>query len=148
VNIFRYRPYPRVLLRVDEQTTPVAVAQVVLAAATCDVPLEISAFSVEGWGWLDDMGFALVEEDEPGLIARLANYRNERLRLLSAPSTALRQAANQALVQFIESPVLAHGRLELRHYLREQAISQTVHRYGNLMGTYAREGEKHATNTD
>jgi hypothetical protein len=25
--------------------------------------------------------------------------------------------------------------LELRHYLREQAISHTVHRYGNLMSS-------------
>ena len=36
----------------------------------------------------------------------------------------------------VDVPVLANGRLELRYYLREQALSQTVHRYGNLMKTY------------
>jgi RHH-type proline utilization regulon transcriptional repressor/proline dehydrogenase/delta 1-pyrroline-5-carboxylate dehydrogenase len=33
----------------------------------------------------------------------------------------------------IDAPVLANGRLELRWYLREQALSRVVHRYGNLM---------------
>jgi RHH-type proline utilization regulon transcriptional repressor/proline dehydrogenase/delta 1-pyrroline-5-carboxylate dehydrogenase len=40
-------------------------------------------------------------------------------------------------VHLIDAPVLAHGRLELRHYVREQAIAQTVHRYGNL-GLYVK----------
>lgn len=137
VNLFRYRPFPRLLLRIDEQSTPVAVGQVVLAAATCGVVLEVSVFSATGWDWLNDLGLAVVEEDEPVLIGRLANYSGERLRLLASPSTPLRQAANRALVHLIETPVLVNGRLELRHYLREQAISHTVHRYGNLMGAYA-----------
>ena len=34
---------------------------------------------------------------------------------------------------FIVSPnVLSNGRIELLNYLREQAISEMVHRYGNL----------------
>jgi hypothetical protein len=33
--------------------------------------------------------------------------------------------------------VLATGRLELRWYLREQAISHVVHRYGNVMDVSA-----------
>jgi RHH-type proline utilization regulon transcriptional repressor/proline dehydrogenase/delta 1-pyrroline-5-carboxylate dehydrogenase len=141
VNLFRYRPFPRLLLRIDEQSTPLAVAQVVLAAATCGVALEISVFSATGWGWLNELGLALaekemIEEDEAGLIARLADTSGERLRLLAAPSTPLRQAANRALVHLIEAPVLMNGRLELRHYLREQAISQTVHRYGNLISIH------------
>lgn len=137
VNLFRYRPFPRLLLRIDEQSTPVAVGQVVLAAATCGVALEVSVFSATGWDWLNDLGLAVEEEDEPGLIRRLANTSGERLRLLASPSTPLRQSANRALVHLIEAPVLMNGRLELRHYLREQAISHTVHRYGNLMGAYA-----------
>jgi RHH-type transcriptional regulator, proline utilization regulon repressor / proline dehydrogenase / delta 1-pyrroline-5-carboxylate dehydrogenase len=79
----------------------------------------------------------VIEEDEPALTTRLANGTIERLRLLMSPSTPLRQAANRSLVHVVDAPVLANGRLELRHYMREQAISQTVHRYGNLMGVYA-----------
>jgi RHH-type transcriptional regulator, proline utilization regulon repressor / proline dehydrogenase / delta 1-pyrroline-5-carboxylate dehydrogenase len=39
-------------------------------------------------------------------------------------------------ISVVDVPVLANGRLELRYYLREQALSQTVHRYGNVMKTY------------
>ena len=35
----------------------------------------------------------------------------------------------------VDVPVLANGRLELRYYLREQALSQTIHRYGNILST-------------
>jgi len=31
------------------------------------------------------------------------------------------------------APILATGRLELRGYLREQAVSRTVHRHGSVM---------------
>jgi RHH-type proline utilization regulon transcriptional repressor/proline dehydrogenase/delta 1-pyrroline-5-carboxylate dehydrogenase len=33
----------------------------------------------------------------------------------------------------LDAPVVATGRLELRGYLREQAISRVVHRYGSVM---------------
>ena len=58
-----------------------------------------------------------------------------RLRVLEPFSTALRQAANRAHIAVIDAPVLANGRLELRYYLREQAIAQLTHRYGNLLET-------------
>jgi RHH-type proline utilization regulon transcriptional repressor/proline dehydrogenase/delta 1-pyrroline-5-carboxylate dehydrogenase len=45
------------------------------------------------------------------------------------------EAANEAHVAVIDPPALANGRLELRYYLREQVISQTTHRYGNLIPT-------------
>jgi RHH-type proline utilization regulon transcriptional repressor/proline dehydrogenase/delta 1-pyrroline-5-carboxylate dehydrogenase len=60
----------------------------------------------------------------------------DRLRALGPLSTALRRALNEAGMSVIDAPVLANGRLELRYYLREQALSQTVHRYGNVLKTY------------
>ncbi len=33
----------------------------------------------------------------------------------------------------IDAPVLANGRLELRWYLREQAVSRVLHRYGSML---------------
>jgi RHH-type proline utilization regulon transcriptional repressor/proline dehydrogenase/delta 1-pyrroline-5-carboxylate dehydrogenase len=143
LNLFRYRPCRRVLVRIDEEASQVAAAQVLIAAATTGVPLEISAASTVGWAWLKELTLQTVEnitienivkEDEPRLLVRLANGKFERLRLLVSPSRPLAEAANRALIHVIDAPVLANGRLELRHYLREQAISQTVHRYGNLMG--------------
>jgi RHH-type proline utilization regulon transcriptional repressor/proline dehydrogenase/delta 1-pyrroline-5-carboxylate dehydrogenase len=34
----------------------------------------------------------------------------------------------------IDAPVLASGRLELRWYVREQTVSQVLHRYGSVTG--------------
>ena len=48
-------------------------------------------------------------------------------------SREARAAAHTAGIVVLDAPVLATGRLELRAYLREQAISRTVHRYGNVM---------------
>lgn len=44
-----------------------------------------------------------------------------------------RQAANAHHVHIVDVPVVHNGRLELRHYLREQTIAHTTHRYGNIM---------------
>jgi hypothetical protein len=51
----------------------------------------------------------------------------------------LRRVANKAGIGVIDAPALANGRLELRHYLREQAISHTMHRYGNILSDSVRE---------
>jgi RHH-type transcriptional regulator, proline utilization regulon repressor / proline dehydrogenase / delta 1-pyrroline-5-carboxylate dehydrogenase len=48
-------------------------------------------------------------------------------------STAARAAAAGVGLTVVEAPVLANGRLELRWYLREQAVSQVLHRYGNVI---------------
>jgi RHH-type transcriptional regulator, proline utilization regulon repressor / proline dehydrogenase / delta 1-pyrroline-5-carboxylate dehydrogenase len=137
VNVLRYRPCRRVLLCVEDDTSQVAVAQVILAAATCAVPLAISVTARQRWAWLQALPLEVITEDETLRIERLAKGSQEfdRLRVLAPPSTPLRQAANNALLDVIDAPVLANGRLEVRHYLREQAISQTTHRYGNIMGS-------------
>ena len=60
----------------------------------------------------------------------------DRLQALGLLSPALHRAFNAAGISVVDALVLANGRLELRYYLREQALSQTVHRYGNVMKTY------------
>jgi RHH-type transcriptional regulator, proline utilization regulon repressor / proline dehydrogenase / delta 1-pyrroline-5-carboxylate dehydrogenase len=138
INLFRYRPSGRVMLCIGEEPSQVAVAQVVLATTTTGTRLVISGRQLTGWLWLKELGVEMVEEDDSARIGRLANgtHAVERLRLLEPPPISLRQAANHACVDIIDAPALANGRLELRHYLREQAVSQTVHRYGNPMGVY------------
>jgi RHH-type proline utilization regulon transcriptional repressor/proline dehydrogenase/delta 1-pyrroline-5-carboxylate dehydrogenase len=71
-------------------------------------------------------------EAESALITRLAGGGFERLRALVPVSVELRAAANAAGVTVIDAPVLPAGRLELRHYLREQTVSHLVHRYGSV----------------
>jgi hypothetical protein len=71
-------------------------------------------------------------ETESALITRLAGSGFERLRALVPVSAELRAAAHAAGVTVIDAPVLPAGRLELRHYLREQTVSHLVHRYGSV----------------
>jgi RHH-type proline utilization regulon transcriptional repressor/proline dehydrogenase/delta 1-pyrroline-5-carboxylate dehydrogenase len=140
LNLFRYRPARGILVRAEATTTLAPLVQVVLAALTCGTPLTASLSPArEDLAWLAELGTVqVIVEDEASLIVRLnspdAVY--DRLRALGPLSTALRQALNEMGLSTIDVPVLANGRLELRYYLREQALSQTVHRYGNVIKTY------------
>ncbi len=56
----------------------------------------------------------------------------ERIRAL-CPSGELWEAAHEGNLEIVDWPVLANGRIELLHYLREQTLSEPRHRYGNIM---------------
>ena len=57
----------------------------------------------------------------------------QRVRVVGTCSNELRAAANEAGVHIADDPVTAEGRVELLHYLREQSVSRTTHRYGNVL---------------
>ena len=140
LNRFRYRPVRGILVRVEAGTALVSLVQVVLAALTCEAPLTVSlSHDGDDCDWMADLSTVQVMvEDETSLIACLSepDVVYDRLRALGPLSTTLRRALNTAGISVVDVPVLANGRLELRYYLREQALSQTVHRYGNVMKTY------------
>jgi RHH-type proline utilization regulon transcriptional repressor/proline dehydrogenase/delta 1-pyrroline-5-carboxylate dehydrogenase len=135
-NVLRYQPCQGLILRLPDDPDPVSVAQVILAVRTTGQPLTVSLASADScWSWLTPKeGISVAIEDESGLAARLQETPTyDRLRLLGPASEALRRVANEAGISVIDTPALANGRLELRHYLREQAISHTIHRYGNIL---------------
>lgn len=119
-NVFRYRPCRGVILRL-EAPDPVAEPLARLAAELCGVPLEIS------WA---------TEENDSAFTARLPVLAKnaEFLRTLTTPSDEVLQAAYAADLNWIDAPLSANGRLELTRWLREQAVSETRHRYGNPVG--------------
>ena len=133
-NVFRYRPLKKMECRVAENDDWFTIGQVMLAAASCQVSLTISVspeapilpalVAIK----TDD----LFPENEDVFSQRLSESDAERLRVLSPTSQRIHEAANAAHVPIISEPVLANGRLELRLYLREQTVSQTTHRYGNI----------------
>jgi RHH-type proline utilization regulon transcriptional repressor/proline dehydrogenase/delta 1-pyrroline-5-carboxylate dehydrogenase len=135
-NVFRYRPCRRVLVR-GEAVSPagrLALEQVLLGARTCGVPVTVSLSAGEPGAWLAaaaDVDAAV--ESDAEVIARLGGAGVERLRALVRISRELRVAAHAAGIVVLDAPVLAAGRLELRHYLREQSVSRVVHRYGSIM---------------
>jgi RHH-type proline utilization regulon transcriptional repressor/proline dehydrogenase/delta 1-pyrroline-5-carboxylate dehydrogenase len=138
-NAFRYRPCRGVVVRGTTATSSsaLALAQVVLAAGFAGTPLTVSLTpDSPPWAWLAECdGVERVVEAEAGFVERVARLDDgARVRALIPVSTAARAAANAVGVPVIDAPVLANGRLELRWYLREQTVSQVMHRYGNLPG--------------
>ena len=67
----------------------------------------------------------LIERVEGGLAI-------DRLRGLTEIGAELARACHRRDIAVDQSPVSANGLLELPHWLREQAISRTLHRYGSI----------------
>ena len=122
-NQLRYRPCRGVLLRLQTED-PIAIQRAKAAARICRVNLIISLAT---------------EESEAELARRLPRVfsRVEFLRTVETPGHALLNAAYDAGLNWINAPILAHGRHELPRWLREQSVSQTKHRYGLLVESKA-----------
>jgi RHH-type proline utilization regulon transcriptional repressor/proline dehydrogenase/delta 1-pyrroline-5-carboxylate dehydrogenase len=138
-NVFRYRRCRRVIVR---GSLGVALGQVVLAALATGTPLTVSVPPDSlPWPWLTECeGVRVVVESEAGFVERLAHPEDaERVRVWEPISLAARAAASASGLAVVDAPVLANGRLELRWYLREQAVSSVVHRYGNIVESAATE---------
>lgn len=117
-NVLRHVPVGgAVVLRHGIDTPVGAVAAAKRAAATCGARLVESDAA---------------NEDDTRLAARLAAIGATRLRALTGVGDELSSACHAADIALDRAPVSADGLLELPHWLREQAISETTHRYGSL----------------
>ena len=118
-NVFRYRPCRGVILRLPEaDATTETIAN--LAAEFCGTHLEISRANEEC-----DSAFA-------ARIAELANQA-EFVRTIVPPSDEILRAIHANNLNWIHAPLSMIGRVELTRWLREQAVSETRHRYGNTI---------------
>ncbi|QEL19769.1 bifunctional proline dehydrogenase/L-glutamate gamma-semialdehyde dehydrogenase [Limnoglobus roseus] len=117
-NVFRYRPCRGVVLRLavrDEAT----VARAKLAAEITGVPLTVSVAT---------------EETDAVFAARLSELAKgvEFLRIVAPLTDDVLRAVHASGLNLIDAPVTAVGRAELRFWVREQAVSTTRHRYGQI----------------
>ena len=133
-NIFRYTPVKGILARVENMSDD-DVAILLLGAKLCGVLLHLSIGASRPW--IQKMhGYyaSLSVETEAELIGRMPEAL-QGVRFLRGTdiSEALVNAAHARDVEVLDRPVLANGRVELLGYFREQAVSETVHRYGNLI---------------
>ncbi len=143
-NLLQYRPYHGFCLRIQPQDAPLDILRVCAAALATLAPIQISWTRGEtpieitnDWKKLMPT-FRFVEETEAHFLDRVKLGAFRRVRLLSSASATWHHTAAESATFLDIAPVLASGRFELLHTLREVAISQHYHRYGNL-GT--REGE-------
>jgi RHH-type proline utilization regulon transcriptional repressor/proline dehydrogenase/delta 1-pyrroline-5-carboxylate dehydrogenase len=105
-NILRYRPLPRgVCVHGDLTETERAIAERASARSGTR---------------------AVFTTDEPALDV-------DRLRIPHGAADDVLRAAHAAGVVVDDQPITGDGRVELLRWLREQAISRTLHRFGNLV---------------
>lgn len=144
-NILRYVPRKRMGLRIQNQDKPLDIYRVIAAALAVKAHLEISydpkacPIDIDN-NWKQSFKeMTFTSEKNEQFLARVRSGAFDRIRLLSKPLEDLQLAASENATYLNSEPVLASGRLELPHYLREIAFSIDYHRYGNLG---VREGEK------
>lgn len=137
-NIFRYVKRKKIVIRLQPEDPPLDYLRLFAAALTTGTSLEVSwnkqgkEFPPEAnWQLLLPI-FNIVFETEEEFYHRVKTGGVKRIRMISKPSKELIEATSYSACFIDTSPVLANGRIELLHYLREVSISHDYHRYGNL----------------
>jgi len=142
-NLRRYLPMWELRIRGHADDTPFELFARALAARTAgcrtvvSTPPDFDSAYVE---LLDELtsswagAIEFVEETDAALAEAMQNDRIGRLRYAhpSRVPQQLRAAAATAGLYLTDSPVSAHGRVELLWYFQEQSLSHVYHRYGNL----------------
>ena len=121
-NVLRYVPVAGVVVRSGPDTPSGAGDAALAAARQCGATVVVSEIGAES---------------DEHLAGRLGSLGVTRLRALTAVGDQLADACHALDIAVDRSPVSGDGLLELPHWLREQAISQTLHRYGNVRPTAA-----------
>ena len=137
-NEFRYRPRPWHALRVQnphEVASRLPTALALLACQTTGVRFELSA--PEKLDWLSRLcEIAKVDyrvETVEQCTQWLSQHQGGTLRVLGVFDPQQFAPAIIGNIPIIAPTVTANGRLELLNYLKEQSMTQTVHRYGNII---------------
>lgn len=138
-NIFRYRPRP-VTLRVTSTSSLFdlerslhaarSVGSTVQLSVAEDVPSEVkiavtnagAAARTESASTFADMVAKGRYDDSVGARIRVLGPQEPELLAATAPRPE---------VAVIDEPVTSSARVEMRYYVQEQAVSMTLHRFGN-----------------
>ncbi|GAB2469507.1 proline dehydrogenase family protein [Luteococcus sediminum] len=142
-NIFRYRP-AEVVLRASADARAVEVARLLLAAQTAHAELRLSVHPdcvVEVHELVDfakgELGLRTDVVDDEAFLRQTVNAvagpkGAPRIRLVGTTPESFRQGLGERPdIALLDDPVTGSGRVELRNWLREQAIAMTLHRFGN-----------------
>ncbi|HET8976657.1 MAG TPA: proline dehydrogenase family protein [Solirubrobacteraceae bacterium] len=125
-NVFRYRPLHRVLLRAGADIEDRDVELALAAARAFTTTVTVSSPVPR------TLPVDVTIEDEPSLAQRLDRTGAEKLRLLGDAGAELRLAAHDSVLWLDDVPVVADPAREALRWAREQAISETRHRHGNI----------------
>ena len=131
-NTFRYRPLDGVVLfRIAEGVTTLDIAIAVIASTTTGVSLCISTPTpLEFHPNVNVQNVKVVVESDQALADRLSRAAISRLRAPGNTSLVIAAAAHLAGIVVDTAPVVRNGRVELIHWVREQSVTECLHRYG------------------
>lgn len=137
-NFQRYVSHKKITIRLYADNPPLDYLRLFAAALTTETPVQIS-WKKEGkkfppignWQALLPI-FNIVEETDEEFFDRVRSGDIKRVRMISKAPQELFLAASVSACYINDAPVLANGRIELLHYLREVSLSIDYHRYGNL----------------
>ena len=141
-NVLRFLPLGKVVVRVQaadslfETLARVAAARICGNATIVSVSEgllnDVNAFlaATEGRALIGDA--ELVRQTDKELIALIPEVQRIRYAAAERVPTEVFQAAAQTGFFIARAPVLMEGRIELLHYLLNQSVGDTYHRYGNL----------------
>ena len=128
-NIFRLRPLHRAALRLGAATDHDALAVSLGVARHLGVDVELSAAAGD-----PKLPRATTIEDDQAFLARMRRADPDRVRLTRAPP-GVRLALLDSGFDVDVEPLVASGIYELARWTREQAVSVTMHRHGNVIRT-------------
>jgi RHH-type proline utilization regulon transcriptional repressor/proline dehydrogenase/delta 1-pyrroline-5-carboxylate dehydrogenase len=121
-NVFRYRP-TAVTIRSEGGHVP--LARVLLAARRSGAPVVVSTSAPL------PAGINHVVETSEDWLRRVAEHRPARVRLVGASARPTAAAVEgDPDVTLFSGAVTSSGRVELLHFLLEQSVSISTHRYG------------------
>lgn len=136
-NILRYLPQ-KIAMRLQPADSIFDAGRALAAALITGASLEISGeegmlnlFLTAPWRSNYSISFDFIRENQIGFLKRITP-NSRRIRMISPPHQELIRELSNSGAHWIYAPVLANGRLELLHFLREVSISYSYHRYGNL----------------
>ncbi len=139
-NHFRYRPREWHLMRINatgevEGGTVLALAKIAVACRLLGVKLKVSLSNDLRWGkeFKSIVGCELVRESAAALALRLAKLKGGSIRFMGGYDISEMSPHKIGNLPIVRDEVLANGRIELLSYLREQSMTEIVHRYGNIV---------------
>ena len=139
-NHFRYRPREWHLMRINatgevEGATVLALAKIAVACRLLGVKLKVSLSNDLRWGkeFKSIVGCELVRESAAALALRLAKLKGGSIRFMGGYDISEMSPHKIGNLPIVRDEVLANGRIELLSYLREQSMTEIVHRYGNIV---------------
>ncbi|WP_207395142.1 bifunctional proline dehydrogenase/L-glutamate gamma-semialdehyde dehydrogenase [Bremerella alba] len=135
-NHFRYRPFPKHVVRAEgDPMRMVDLAKSFLLCEIAEIPWELSAASQSNW--FNRLPSALKQrsraESQEEFIQRLSQTEPGCLRVVGSSDLDPLFDLKRCGYRILSSTCYANGRLEWLGYLREQSVTEIVHRHGNIV---------------